>query len=82
MTRQGVLNTIALCALLAANKGLNAGGRRTADHFNDMMQRANAPDFSTGKMNRWLGWMQGVLESAGIITEDEAGEMSRTHRDD
>lgn len=83
MTRQGILNTLALCALLAANKGLNVvGTRRNAAHFTDMVQRANAPGFSEGKMNRWLGWMQGVLEDQGLITEDEAGEMSRVHKDD
>lgn len=38
--------------------------------------------FSTGKMNRWLGFMQGVLVSCGIATLNEVKDVNRRHKDD
>lgn len=82
MTRQGILNTIEECVELAKSHYLTGVGRVSWQHFEDMLARALSPSFSEGKLNRWLGWMQGVLEAQGIITGDEAGEMSRRHKDD
>jgi hypothetical protein len=87
VTRRGMLLTMSGCTLIADKHGLNASPRRSAAHFNDMVEQASAagygdPDMTDLKISRWLGWMQGVLEAQGICTPEEIHEMSRFHKDD
>lgn len=82
MTRRGVINAMAECVELAKSHYLTGVGRVSWQHFEDMLVRSGDPALSDGKINRWLGWMQGVLEAQGIITGDQAGEMNLRHRDD
>lgn len=48
-------------------------------HMVSMVSRARdaAPPFSEGKINRWLGYMQGVLVASGHADLDEVKEINR-----
>lgn len=51
----------------------------TYPHLLDMFNRASSGEFSEGKINRWLGWMQGCVYcmAAGEITLDELKEINK-----
>src|SRR5262245_45457327 len=58
-------------------------------HFSDMhsemiigQMHSELPRMSEGKMNRWLGWLQGVACARGILTLDEVKEINHRHRDE
>lgn len=43
---------------------------------------AKGASFSEGKLNRWLGYVQGVLVARGIATLDEVKAINLKHRAD
>lgn len=54
------------------------GMGRAVKHANwmahEMLERIEEGEASEGKVNRWLGFIQGVLWSAGLFTIDEMRE--------
>ncbi len=53
------------------------------DHLKSMVDRAEDPasEFSEGKINRWLGYMQGVLVATSTCTLEEVKELNRRFAD-
>lgn len=49
------------------------------EHVVDMYDRIRTGDFSQGKLNRWLGWMQAVCVMHGVLTLDECKEINKRH---
>lgn len=49
------------------------------DHFIDMYTRSLEPDFSLGKANRWLGWIQGVMCALELATLEEVKEINKRY---
>lgn len=45
-------------------------------HLESMVERAD-PAFSEGKVNRWLGYMQGVLVATGTLTLDQCKAIKK-----
>lgn len=45
-------------------------------HLYDMLDRIT-PTFSEGKLNRWLGWAQGVIVAQGYGTLEEMKQINR-----
>lgn len=93
MTRNGILNAAAehLSNVKRDLEPAMAGGEqdindpRSIAHLLDMYERmrpAGPNAFSEGKMNRWLGYIQGVLVTRGLISLDQAKDCSRRHKDD
>lgn len=39
-------------------------------HLVEMRERMNEPDFSIGKANRWLGYMQGVVIGFSVGSDE------------
>jgi hypothetical protein len=42
----------------------------TLDHAKDMLTRIT-PEFSEGKLGRWLGWIQAAMVANGLATLDD-----------
>lgn len=72
---------------------LDDEGPCSLDHLVSMLSRMRTalilPAFRlpeeamyTDEMNRWLGYLQGVLVSHGIISLENAKEINRKHKDD
>lgn len=52
-------------------------------HLQDMVERAQAGEFSEAKLGRWLGWMQCAVVAAGIgLTLEDMKEINRHHATD
>lgn len=52
------------------------------DHLCDMLDRAATGKFTEAKLNRWLGYAQGVLVAHGIATLEEMKEINRRNGGD
>lgn len=50
-------------------------------HMLDMYRRVEKDKMSEGKLNRWLGFMQGVLVTYGIASLDEVKAINKKHAD-
>ena len=57
-------------------------GPLSMKHLMDMHVRAQSPEMSEGKLNRWLGWMQAAVVSWGDLTLDDMKEINRKHAND
>jgi len=82
-----------MCATInTAQKNIEAGQRGLPDvlpeasfgHLIDMLCRVNdaiaeGEPFSEGKINLWLGYMQGVLVARGLLTLDEAKQINKDY---
>lgn len=83
----------AMCATINTAQRNIEGGRRGSPgilpeasfgHLIEMLCRVNkaiaeGEPFSEGKVNRWLGYMQGVLVARGILTLDECKQINKDH---
>lgn len=50
------------------------------DHLENMFRKVTSvegQDFSEGKLNRWLGWMQAACCAAGALTLEQAKDLNR-----
>jgi hypothetical protein len=62
---------------LAADRGMpNIGIGLSIDHLRDMRSRIT-PDFSRGKLGRWLGWAQCAVVATEVATLDDMKEINR-----
>jgi hypothetical protein len=49
-------------------------------HLQDMVERAQAGEFSDAKLGRWLGWMQCAVVAAEIgLTLDDMKSINKRH---
>ena len=48
-------------------------------HLLDMFTRMTHEEFSEGKLNRWLGWIQCAVVVQGFATLDEMKEINKRH---
>jgi hypothetical protein len=51
-------------------------------HLFEMESRIKSEDFTVGKLNRWLGWMQAVIVVCTDATLDEMKEINKRWSDD
>tara|TARA_Y100000310_G_C20704325_1_gene833596 strand:- start:16849 stop:17097 length:249 start_codon:yes stop_codon:yes gene_type:complete len=51
------------------------------NHLEDMLFQMETGVFSEGKINRWLGYAQGVLVANEILTLEDAMEINKKHAD-
>ncbi len=85
MTIEGVRSAFAESVTLALYRWMGDGGEEygvTEEHLRDMRERIMDPNFSLGKANRWLGWVQGVLCGLELATLEEVKEINRRYTDD
>lgn len=95
MTRRGVFNAMNSTLIQAQTSPHRPPSFHSADkddptslaHLQDMHQRAvdhvlDEEAFNTGKANRWLGYMQGVLVARQLATLEDVKQINIKHRDD
>lgn len=79
MTRDAILS--AMAQTLIEGEDIKEMETRTGatdyEHLRSMYVRASAPDFSLGKANRWLGYMQGVMVAMGVLDLDDVKDISK-----
>lgn len=63
--RRAMANTLALAVRHGLHEERSDHPATEYGHLTDMMRRMEAPDFSIGKANRWLGYAQGVVLARG-----------------
>lgn len=83
------MNVIAAAeeTLEAARRGFEAVRNPTLihgtqiSHFEDMVNRMRAMSPHGGKINRWLGWMQGAATANGWLSLEECKAINKRHAD-
>lgn len=60
---------------------LPGSGAASWEHIRSMSERID-DSFSEGKRNRWLGYIQGVLVSYGVLSLDEVKDINRRYSHD
>lgn len=81
------LDALEATVRLAERRRYTGSSRDTSiGHLRTMLSRATegvaAGTFSDAKLGRWLGWVQGVLCEAKVITLNEAKEINKECADD
>lgn len=66
---------------LAEERGMpESGGELGLAHLRSMYERAQAAEFSEGKLGRWLGWAQCAVVAAAIgVTLDDMKRINLSH---
>ena len=90
MTRHGVFHaantTFELMKARAVEKGWPKVPDASRAHLEYMLQKMAGSLFDDGfdsdKLNRWLGYIQGVGVCSGLITLEEEKEINKTHEND
>lgn len=91
MTRFGIIMAAEATLARAKAHGMensweNGDGSTDYTHLCSMLEQMRDPEFSIGKLNRWLGWMQASVVAATArsmvpIALDEMKEINLRNRD-